>query len=473
MDRRGRFDEAKFGLFVHWGAYTVEGVEASWPVMLGPELQRRFVEALHRFGVADVEMPPAEITLDEYEALPQRFDPAAFDAAAWVDLARDAGQRYLTLTTKHHDGFCLFDTATTDYSVARGPLGRDVVGEVAKACADGGIGFGAYFSAPDFHHPGYRDLSQPLPTNFLGQPERPEWAGFLDFMEAQVNELASCYGELFTWWWDIGFGPQWPIERFHAAVRDLQPAVLMNDRLGGLDPGLPRELAADFLTPEQSVPKSIPRWSTAGAPLDPTMLFALIQRDDWEEAVEQVAPILRAHFAAPADPSVPEAADFMPWEACHTFGGAWAWAPDITEYKSGADIVTNLVETASRGGNLLMNVGPKPDGSIQPEFQTALREVGRWFERNGRDGRDGIHATTYGPVQGREGYRTTADAHHVYVHLLEPRDVIEVPLTGVESVTVLRDGQSLDWRAEGPEMVVDVSRLAHDPVATTLSVTLT
>src|SRR5690606_5423569 len=276
-------------------------------------------------------------------------------------------------------------------------------------CEQGGIGFGAYFSAPDFHHPGYRDLSQPLPTNFLGQPERPEWAPFLDFMEAQVREVATKYGELFTWWWDIGFGPQWPIERFHPLVRDLQPNAFMNDRLGGLAHDLPEELRADFLTPEQSVPKAIPRWSTS-QPVDPTMLFALIQRDDWEEAVEQVAPILRAHFDAPADPTVPPDDDFLPWEACRTFGGAWSWSKDLTDFKTGGDLITNLVEVASRGGNLLMNVGPKPDGTIQDEFQTALRDVGRWLDRNGRDGIDGIHGTTYGPVQGQDGYRTTRDA---------------------------------------------------------------
>lgn len=254
--RAQRFDDAKFGLFVHWGAYAVGGIEASWPVMLGPELQRRFIEALHRLGAGEVEMPVRPVTLEEYEAFPQRFTAERFDAGEWVDLALDAGQRYLVLTTKHHDGFALFDTDTTDYKATNTPFGRDVVAEVADACRAGGIGFGTYFSAPDFHDDGYLDRTKPLPENFLGEPERPEWAGFLDRMERQVTELCSRYGDLYSWWWDIGFGPQWDVERFHGLVRELQPGALVNDRLGGLAADVAPHLRSDFLTPEQSVPRS-------------------------------------------------------------------------------------------------------------------------------------------------------------------------------------------------------------------------
>lgn len=476
-DRQRRFDDAKFGMFVHWGAYCVEGIEASWPVMLGPELTRRFIEALHRFGVADVEMEPRSITLADYEALPARFVPSAFDADEWVDIARSAGQRYLVLTTKHHDGFAMFGTQQSDYGITHGPFGRDVTGEVAAACAGGGIGFGTYFSAPDFHHPGYRDLAQALPTNFLGQPERPEWSQFLDFMEAQVTEVATRYGELFSWWWDIGMGPQWPIERFHGLIKALQPSALMNDRLNGMAPETPVELRADFITPEQSIPRAIPRRSTH-TPLDPTMLVALIQREDWEQAVEQLAPLLKAHLEGPADATVPEPDDFLPWEACHTFGGLWAWSPTLQKCKTDADIIVNLVEIASRGGNLLMNVGPRPDGTIQDEFKEALRGVGRWFERN-RDesGVDGIHGTTFGPVQGREGFRTTADDEHVYVHLLageadHARVPVRLPLAGsVTSARMLRSGAEVTLALDGGDVVLELGRHSLDPVVTTIELT--
>lgn len=464
-----RFDEAKFGLFVHWGAYAVGGVEASWPVMLGPELQRRFIEALHRLGAGDVEMPVKPVTLEEYEAFPRRFVADRFDAAEWVDLARSAGQRYLVLTTKHHDGFALFDTDTTDYKTTNTPFGRDVVAEVADACRDGGVGFGAYFSAPDFHDDGYLDRSRPLPENFLGEPARPEWRGFLDRMERQVTELCTRYGELFSWWWDIGFGPQWDVERFHGVVRSHQPNVLLNDRLGGLAPDVSAALRSDFLTPEQAVPRSIPRWSRFSGPVDPTMLFAIIQRDDWEAVLEEVAPLIRPHFDAPPDPSVPEPGDFLPWEACMTFGGQWAWNPDLERCKTGADIIGDLVEVASRGGNLLMNVGPRDDGSIQPEFEAALREVGRWLEVNG----EAIHGTTYGPIQGDEHVRTTANDHHVFLHVL-PSAPAALRIDGLAahvggtSAFHLAAGADVPVTSEGDALRLDLGRLPRDPVMTTL-----
>lgn len=460
--------QGKFGLFVHWGAYAVGGVEASWPVMLGPELQRRFIEALHRLGAGEVEMPVKPVTLDEYESFPQRFTAERFDAAEWVDLARDAGQQYVVLTTKHHDGFCLFDTDTTDYKTTNTPFGRDVVAELSGACRDAGVGFGAYFSAPDFHDDGYRDRSRPLPESFLGEPDRPEWDGFLDRMERQVDELCTNYGDLHSLWWDIGFGPQWDIERFHGLVRKHQPDALVNDRLGGLATTVPPHLRADFLTPEQAVPKSIPRWSTH-TPMDPTMLFGLIQQDDWEELLEQVAPLIRPHFEAPPDPSVPDADDFLPWEACMTFGGQWAWNPDLERCKTGADVITDLVEVASRGGSLLMNVGPRGDGSIQPEFCDALREVGRWLDVNG----EGIHGTTYGPVQGQDDVRTTANADHVFLHVL-PSSPARVRVEGLathiagSSARALAAGADLEVTTEGGDVVVDLGRTPRDPVMTTL-----
>ncbi len=467
-DRRRRFDDAKFGMFVHWGPYSVAGVEASWPVMLGPARQRRSAQALHRMGMAEVEMPSRPITQADYEALPARFVPERFDAHEWVDLARAAGQRYVVLTTKHHDGFAMYDTATTDYRVTNGPFGRDVTGELAQACAAGGVAFGAYFSAPDIHDPGYRDLTRPLPETFLGQPERAEWAGFLDVMEAQVTELCTRYGALFSWWWDIGFGDQWPVERFHALVRRLQPDCLINDRLGGLAAGIAPELAADFLTPEQSIPRAIPRRSTLHQ-IDPVSLFAVIQRDDWEAVVDQIAPVVQASLAAPVDATLPAADDALPWEACHTFGGQWAWAPDLPRCKTGAEIITNLVEVASRGGNLLMNVGPRPDGTIQPEFDAALREVGDWLAAHG----DAIYGTTFGPVQGHDRLRSTANADHGYLHVLEGEGgadpVLRVPLAEqFEAGRVLGRQAPVRLSADGGPLVVDRGRAPRHPVVTTV-----
>ena len=218
------------------------------------------------------------------------------------------------------------------------------------------------------------------------------------------------------------------------------------------------------------MPKAIPRWSTYPGPMDPTMIFALIQQDNWEELLEQIAPVIRPHFESAPDPSVPTDDDFLPWEACMTFGGQWAWNPDLERCKTGADVITDLVEVASRGGNLLMNVGPQGDGSIQPEFQEALREVGRWLDVNG----EGIHGTTFGPVQGQDDVRTTANADHVFVHVL-PSSPARVRVEGLapqiaaaSPARALAADVDLPVEIEGDTVVVDLGRTPRDPVVTTL-----
>lgn len=148
--------DARFGLFIHWGAYAVAGAEASWPVM-APGLS----EAM--FGT------PSVIKEAEYVSLPARFDPAGFDADAWVRIAKDAGMRYIVITSKHHDGFCMFDAPGTDYKITRTPFGRDVCLELSEACARAGMRLGFYYSPPDMHHPGYRRTDRPMTENWLGE----------------------------------------------------------------------------------------------------------------------------------------------------------------------------------------------------------------------------------------------------------------------------------------------------------------
>ena len=153
--------EAKFGMFIHWGPYSVAGVEASWPILV----------------------PNGEITEVEYRALPSRFNPVHFDPDAWVDIARRAGQRYMVFTAKHHDGFCMFDSEYTDYKITRTPYGKDIVRQLSDACRAKQMPLGFYYSPPDMNHPGYRDTSKLSATNYRGQPERPEWPLYLDYID--------------------------------------------------------------------------------------------------------------------------------------------------------------------------------------------------------------------------------------------------------------------------------------------------
>ena len=169
-DRTAWYREAKFGMFIHWGPYSLASVEASWPIMT-PKAG----------GISEA----------EYRELPKRFNPKKFDPSAFVDLARAAGQRYMVFTTKHHDGFCMFDSSYTNYKVTNTPYGKDIVAQLAKACKERSMPLGFYYSPPDMHHPGFRDTSKLARENWNGEPERPEWPLYLDYMQLQLTELLS------------------------------------------------------------------------------------------------------------------------------------------------------------------------------------------------------------------------------------------------------------------------------------------
>jgi alpha-L-fucosidase len=350
--------EAKFGMFIHWGPYSVAGVEASWPILA----------------------PNGEITEAEYRALPARFNPVHFDPVAWIDLAREAGQRYIVFTTKHHDGFCMFDSEYTDYKVTRTPYGKDVVRQLADACHAKQMPLGFYYSPPDMNHPGYRDTSKLSATNYRGEPERPEWPLYLEYMSLQLHELLTNYGPVAEVWFDTvdpNAQARYDGQRFLDEVRRLQPSALVNNRMG---------VPGDFATPEQFIPKAIP---VRGVRMD---------SPDHSAADKQAI-------------TVPSPKDFQPWEACMTINDTWAYRPKDRDFKS-ADLLTrSMVEIISRGGNFLLDVGPQPDGRIQPEFVERLEAVGRWVHLNA----DAIYGSTYGPIQGEPQYRTTARGESVYV----------------------------------------------------------
>ena len=241
-DRLDWWQQARFGLFLHWGPYSVAGVEASWPIM---------VPALARL------VPQPEISEADYVGLARRFDPRGFDPAAWVAAARRAGMRYIVITAKHHDGFCMFDAAGTEYKITRSPYGRDVLAMLAEACAAASMPLGFYYSPPDMHHPGYRDTRRPVTENWFGEADRPEWHSYLDYMEGHLRQLLTGYGDVAILWFDGLFDhDRYQPDRFHRLVRELQPRTLTNDRLG---PG-------DYVTPEQFTPAGIPVSRTGPGP---------------------------------------------------------------------------------------------------------------------------------------------------------------------------------------------------------------
>jgi alpha-L-fucosidase len=270
-DRTNWYRNAKFGMFIHWGPYSQASVEASWPIM----------------------RPQAGgITEADYRALSKTFNPAKFDPRAIVDLARLAGQRYMVFTTKHHDGFCMFDSSYTDYKITNTPYGKDIVAQLVKACGEDEMPLGFYYSPPDMHHPGFRDTSKLAKDNWNGEPQRPEWPEYLEYMQLQLRELLTRYGPAALIWFDgLNDQKKYDGERVIKMIHEYQPATLVNDRIG---------VDADYETPEQFIPTAIPTKGVVLTGVDPKVSEKLKN-------------------------SIPRREDFRLWETCMTINDTWAY----------------------------------------------------------------------------------------------------------------------------------------------------
>ncbi len=415
--RTAWYREAKFGMFIHWGPYSVASVEASWPIMRPSK-----------------EFP---ITEQKYRSLPQEFNPSHFDPYALVALAKSAGQRYMVFTTKHHDGFCMFDSAYTNYKITNTPYRKDIVAQLAAACQRQNMPLGFYYSPPDMNHPAFRDTSQPASSNWNGEPTREVWPLYLHYMELQLRELLTRYDQVRIIWFD-GLYNQRKFDgyRMLRAILEMQAQTLINNRIG---------IPGDYETPEQFLPAAIP---VKGHTLD------------------------FDHHDAGAKPDyVPPPQDFRLWETCMTINDTWAYNKNDRQFKSSKDLIRTLVEVASRGGNFLLNVGPRPDGTIQPEFAERLQAIGKWMERNS----DSIYGTMYGPIQGNRAVRTTAKGSDVFVHLFDwPGTTLELTasaLPNFRSATFVHSGERLDFHQENGHLTLHLPVQAPDPDVTVIRLT--
>jgi len=329
--------EARFGLFIHWGPVSLKGTEIGWS---------RGGERRGTGGTGD-------IPLEVYDNLYREFNPVEFDAREWVQIALNAGMKYLVFTSKHHDGFCMFDSALTEYKITNSPFQRDVVRELADACHEAGLKVGWYYSPPDWHHPDYRTANH---------------ARYIEYLHGQLRELCTNYGKIDILWFDGlgGTAEDWDAEKLVTMIRELQPGIVINDRAG---------LPEDHATPEQRV----------GA-------FNRNRR----------------------------------WETCMTICNQWAWKPDDT-MKTLDKCIDVLVRTAGGDGNLLFNVGPMPDGRIEPRQVDRLAEMGAWLGQFGET----IYGTRGGPYMPSAWGASTCKNSRVYLHVLDWNQVkdgrIELP----------------------------------------------
>ncbi len=381
-DRMQWFRDAKFGLFIHWGPVSLVGTEIGWS--RGGERRPRKSDKT------------GEIPVDVYDNLYMDFNPTEFNAREWVAVAKAAGMKYLVFTTKHHDGFAMFDSRLTDYKITKTPYGRDIVAQLARACHEGGLRLGFYYSPPDWHHAYYRtDLHD----------------RYIEYMHGQIRELLSNYGRVDILWFDGlgGTAPDWGSERLFAMIRRLQPHIIINNRAG---------LPADFDTPEQRIGR------------------------------------FQTH---------------RPWETCMTLCRQWAWRPDDT-MKSFAQCIETLVRTVGGDGNLLLNVGPTPDGRIEARQVDRLKEVGDWLRKYGRS----IYATRGGPFRPDLWGASTYRGDTIYLHVLDwEGDEIRLPCIArrIKSVSVLTGGAAtLSERPD--EFTVTVPATHRDPIDTIIALKL-
>ncbi len=331
-ERLNWFMDLRFGLFIHWGPYCQWDCCESWPLV--PEDTWARPDHLKCWNERGRDL---DRFARDYWNLNRTFNPTGFAPDAWAELAHSAGMRYVTFTTKHHDGFCMFDSATTDYRITHPdcPFHRDpranVTREVFEAFRRQGMAISCYFSKSDWHSPCYWSPGAPIVDrnpNYDTRKDPEQWRQFVEFVHRQVAELMTGYGQIDILWLDGGQvrPPDQDIQmaQLAAMARSHQPGLIIADRtVGG-----PYE---DFITPEQEIPSE---------PMS------------------------------------------MPWESCLTLGHSWKYVPD-DEYKPPRTIIQMLVETAAKGGNLLLGVGPDPQGVLPHEADKCLREVGRWLHANG------------------------------------------------------------------------------------------
>ena len=390
------FQDARFGLFVHWGVYSVLG-DGEWV------------------------MNNKKIPLADYEKLPALFNPTEFNAAEWVGLAKAAGMKYITITSKHHDGFAMFDSKASDYNiVARTPYKKDVLKALAEECRRQGLKLFFYHSQLDWHHPDYYPRGRT--GQDAGRPDQGHWPRYLDYMNAQLRELLTNYGDVagiwFDGWWDRP-DADWQLDKTYALIHQLQPAALIgSNHHRRPNPG------EDF----QMFEKDLPGGRTAEFNHD-------------SEIGE------------------------LPLETCETMNGAWGFNLTDRRYKSTRDLIRYLVRAAGANANFLLNVGPMPNGRIQPEFVTRLRDVGAWMAKNG----DSIYGTRGGPIAPHPWGATTRKGDRVYVHVLDLPDasLLLPPLPStIRFARLLNGGRAVEFKTGDFGVVLTVPRDAVDPIDT-------
>ncbi len=413
LEARQWFQEAKFGLFIHWGVYSQLG-DGEWV------------------------MQEQKISIDAYEKLPAFFNPIAYNADEWVRMAKDAGMKYITITSRHHDGFSMFDSQATDYTIVKKtPYKKDVLKQLAEACRKHDMKLFFYYSLLDWHHDDYYPRGR-TGTEIDGRGTG-EWEKYIAFMKAQLTELLTNYGDIAGIWLDGHWDQQqwdgknwgdvqvdWHYIELYKLIHNLQPQCLIGNN-HHLAP-IPGE---DF----QMFERDLPGHNTTG----------------WGTSAEHVGQ--------------------LPKEVCETINGSWGFKLQDKAHKSEKQLIQYLVKAAGYGSNLLLNVGPMPNGEIQPEHKESLKNMGEWMRVNGET----IYGTVQGPVSPSDEMASTQKGKTVYLHLLNKDKelyFIENFDAKFKNIKLYKNGKKVTYKINEFGLFLEIPKADRDEVDTIVEITL-
>jgi len=385
LDNREWFQDAKYGLFVHWGVYSIMGGG-------GDE------------GIAEWIMNQKNIPIKQYEKLPGFFNPTQFDAAEWVSMVKKAGMKYITITSKHHDGFAMYDSKVSDYNIVDAtPYGKDVLAMLKEECDRQGIKLFFYHSQLDWHHPDYVPQGR-TGTGIEGRSTKGDWDSYIDYMNTQLTELLTQYGDIGGIWFDGMWDKPdaaWRLAETYELIHKHQPGALVGSNHHKMPyPG------EDFMMFERDLPgENSMGFNNTGISTD------------------------------------------VPLEMCETMNGSWGFNIIDQNYKSVERLVQTMVRAAGYGANFLLNTGPMPNGRIQPENIDTLMAIGQWLETYGET----VYGTRKGTVKPQEWGALTTRGETVYVHVIDPGEgsiEIEGFLPRIKSATFFDDGSKVEVKVK-------------------------
>ena len=401
------WQDQKFGVLMHWGLYSVPGIVESWSICSEDWIVRE-------------RKPTYEEDKAWYWSQKDSLNPVNFDPSKWADVMKKAGMKYMIFTTKHHDGFCMFDTKYTDFSIAHGPFGKDPRHNIAKEVFDAyrnkGFMIGCYFSKPDWHSKWFWNPYYATPNrriNYKKQQHPDWWQNYRKFTQNQLNELTTDYGNIDILWLDGGWitGDEIGLDTILVDARKRNPGMISVDRTI-------RGKNENYQTPEQGIPAK--------------------QLD-------------------------------IPWESCITLSHAWGWTPNA-KFKSPNKVIGILSEIVAKGGCLALGVGPKADGTLQPEVVNTLLKIGSWLNKNGQAIYSTVNAAHYN--DGKVWFTADKNGKTLYaIYALEDGEKTPKTITWTENkpkgkLVLLQNGKSVKYTVKGNQVTVTLpSGLKNEPLA--------